>query len=38
MDLAYTVHDGLRRYAIPDDLCRDMLAEAAATRASPTTP
>jgi len=34
MDLAYTVHDGLRRYAIPDD----MLAEAAATRASPTTP
>lgn len=34
MELTYTVHDGLRRYDIPENLCRDMLAEVAATRAN----
>lgn len=34
MELTYTVHDGLRRYDIPDVLCRDMLAEGVATRAN----
>ena len=34
MELTYSIHDGLRRYDLPDDLCRDMLAEVAATRAN----